>query len=121
MGEEQLLLGFGNSDIGIIAMASLYSTEDYPGRACLGTSWQIGKIGKWKEGEGRVKGWNLEKYVAKEQRSNKNQMRSCLPDTDTVYMHCGDLAQACLKSLVQASMQTAKDACHLVPLRHLGS
>lgn len=52
MGEEQLLLGFGNSDIGIIAMASLYSTEDYPGRACLGTSWQIGTIGKW-EGRGR--------------------------------------------------------------------
>ncbi len=28
VGEEQLLLGFGNSDIGIVAMASLYSTED---------------------------------------------------------------------------------------------
>lgn len=28
VGEEQLLLGFGNSDIGIIAMASLYSTEE---------------------------------------------------------------------------------------------
>lgn len=28
VGEEQLLLGFGNSDIGIVAMASLYSTEE---------------------------------------------------------------------------------------------
>ena len=28
VGEEQLLLGFGNSDIGIITMASLYSAED---------------------------------------------------------------------------------------------
>lgn len=43
VGEEQLLLGFGNSDIGIIAMASLYSTEDNLGRAYLGTSWQIRK------------------------------------------------------------------------------
>lgn len=27
VGEEQLLLGFGNADIGTVTMASLYNTE----------------------------------------------------------------------------------------------
>ena len=50
VGEEQLLLGFGKSDIGIITMASLYSTEDNLGRVYLGTSWQIRtlKDGIWR-------------------------------------------------------------------------
>ena len=109
VGEEQLLLGFGNSDIGIIAMASLYSTEDNLGRAYLGTSWQIEKIGKWKEVEASQRmeaGEICGKGIQEQQESYE------IMSADTLYLHCGDLAQACLKTLAQASMQTAKDACH---------